>query len=114
MPKIKIFWDVALCVHIQPLAVQDEYRSSLTSCPFMVHTHLRLNAILARGRMWGCFFRYWGNWTGSIFVFFLLVIKSLSLRSVTQRPTFELRPFGVEFVIDKRGQEQISVRVLRV
>jgi len=65
MPKIKIFWDVALCVHIK-----DEYRSSLTSCPLMIHTHLRLNATLARGRKWGFFFRYWGDWTGSIFGIF--------------------------------------------
>ena len=77
MPKIKIFWDVALCVHIQPLAVQVHYCSSLTSCPVMIHTHLRLNAVLARGRKWEYFFRYWGNWTESIFVF-LLVIKSQS------------------------------------
>lgn len=45
---------------------------------------------------------------------FFIVIKSFSLRSVTLRPTFELRPFGVEFVVDKREQEQISLRVLRV
>jgi hypothetical protein len=53
MPKIKIYWDKALCVHIQPLVFQVEYRSSLTSYPLMIHAHLRLNAILARGRKWG-------------------------------------------------------------
>jgi len=59
------------------------------------------------------FFRYWDKWTENIFVF-LLVMKSLSLRPVTLPPTFELRPFGVKSVVDKRELEQISLRVLWV
>lgn len=113
MPKIEIFWDVALCVHIQPLSVQAEYHSSMNSCPLMIHTHLCLNAILAYGRKWDFFFDI-GVIGQKIFSCFLFVVKSLSLRPVTLRPTFELQPFGVEFVVDKLELEQISLRVLRV
>jgi hypothetical protein len=79
----------------------------------MIQIHFRINAIHARGRKCNAFFFDIGIIGHTVFECCLHVIKCLSLQLVTLRPTFELRPFRVEFVVDKRELEQISLRVLQ-